>query len=524
MSYKDWSFGRKLVLFIGVILTIDVAGLVTIIVVSRIPDNPLSKVYASLRDRASGEEPDDDTIIAESSEILKHDKDNIKALERRAEAYWNNDNGKLALADYEHLLRLQPNEVKWVEKKADLIRSDDPDGAAALYTRAIAIAGPTFDTLEGRAYCYRNLDKKELALNDLRATLPMKLSCQQLNSRAELFQHFDCTDLAINDLKTSIATTGGSDYERRESLKRLYSIYVESAQYQLAHDALSGFIASVRDKHSLLPGQYGDGLQCDDLKMMGDLLVALGQEDEALKEYKDALKLLETNSSQMSSKIGDYYSLDFYDLRQEIELARLIKDPVQLERIEREATARALAQVQVSKRTWYGGLVELVEMLPNPQRKQLGEATLKYFERIGNDEYVQFDRINLLILLGRKEDARAALVKFKSDPKHASRCITPYMMLGDYKEASALFDTKEMNPERIGFWRLKILLSTGELSSAQQLATKLGKAKSANGEDYWLLSQATLPSGDKSESRRFRKIAAALGNFDALMDIRKGKL
>lgn len=358
MSYKDWSFGRKLVLFIVVLLTIDIAGLVTIVVVSRIPDNPLSKVFASLRDRAIGREPDDETIIAESSEILKHDKDNIKALERRAAAYLDNDNDKLALADYDHLIKLQPNETKWLEQKASLISSEDPNSAAALYTRAIALAGPTFDTLMGRAYCYRNLSKRDLALIDLRATLPMKLSCQQLNSRAELFRHFDCTDLAIIDFKTSLATTGGSDYERRDSLRHLYYLYVRTEQYQLALGVLSGFIASVQDKHSLLPREYGDGLQCDDLKMMGDLLVALGQDDEALKNYQQALKLLE---SEMSSKIGEYYSRDYYDLHQEVELARLIKDPAQVEKIEKEATAKALAQVQVSKRTWYGGLVELVE-------------------------------------------------------------------------------------------------------------------------------------------------------------------
>lgn len=521
MSYKDWSFGRKLVLFIVVLLTIDIAGLVTIVVVSRIPDNPLSKVFASLRDRAIGREPDDETIIAESSEILKHDKDNIKALERRAAAYLDNDNDKLALADYDHLIKLQPNETKWLEQKASLISSEDPNSAAALYTRAIAMAGPTFDTLMGRAYCYRNLSKKDLALKDLRATLRMKLSCQQLNSRAELFRHFDCTDLAIIDFKTSLATTGGSDYERRDSLRHLYYLYVRTEQYQLALGALSGFIASVQDKHSLLPREYGDGLQCDDLKMMGDLLVALGQDDEALKNYQQALKLLE---SEMSSKIGEYYSRDYYDLHQEVELARLIKDPAQVEKIEKEATAKALAQVQVSKRTWYGGLVELVEILPKLRRDELGAATLKYFERIENDDDVQFDRIKLLILLERKAEARAALAKFKTDPKHDFRCITLYMMLGEYKEVSSAFKTKESHPEFIDFLRLRILLSTGEIKVANSLATKLSTSKRARGDDYWLLSQVALASGDKPESKRLKKIAAALGNFDALMDIRNGKL
>ena len=51
MSIKDWSFGRKLMLFVGVLLTIDMAGLAVIIVVSRTPGNPLSKVFESLRDR-----------------------------------------------------------------------------------------------------------------------------------------------------------------------------------------------------------------------------------------------------------------------------------------------------------------------------------------------------------------------------------------------------------------------------------------------------------------------------------------
>lgn len=525
MSIKDWSFGRKLMLFVGVLLTIDMAGLAVIIVVSRTPGNPLSKVFESLRDRGDKDDPDADTIIAESSEILKHDKDNIKALERRANAYYEKSLNKLALADYEHLIRLQPAVAKWLKLKGDVLQGDNPGLAIEAYSKAIAMAGPSFETLIERADCYRTLEKKELALKDLHATAQIKLTCEQLNKRASLYQLLELNDLFVADLKSSIKSADGSDYDRRLSMRDLYKFYVKGQNYKLAFDSLKRFITSISVRTDVNKSEYGAGLQFTDLKMIADLELVMGDSEDSIKHYYQALKSVEALVAKSAGPSGEYYTLDFEDLANEVKIARLLRDQKQIDKIESDVTAKALSQMSSGRRFWYGGLVELLEILPPARRDQLGQATVKCLEPdSGKGDYVEFDRIKALILLGRKDEARVALTKI-SDTKTESFSPVPlYLMLGDYKQVLQLLQSNQEDSDEMGFYKLRVMLSTGDIKAAQILAKQLCQAESIVPDDYLLLSQVAAANHDLAESKRLKKIAAALGQFDALMDIRNGKL
>jgi len=525
MSIKDWSFGRKLMLFVGVLLTIDMAGLAVIIVVSRTPGNPLSKVFESLRDRGDKDDPDADTIIAESSEILKHDKDNIKALERRANAYYEKSLNKLALADYEHLIRLQPAVAKWLKLKGDVLQGDNPGLAIEAYSKAIVMEGPSFETLIERADCYRTLEKKELALKDLHATAQIKLTCEQLNKRAWIYHHLDLIDLFVADLRSAVDTADGSDYDRRQSMRDLYKFYVKSEKYQLAFDCLTGFITKIAVRSDVDKSEYGAGLQYTDVKMIADLQLVMGDSEDSIKHYYQALKSVEALVADSEAPNGEYYTLDFKDLLNEVKIARLLMDQKQIDKIESDTTAKALAQMRSGRRFWYGGLVELLEILPSARRDQLGQVTLKVFEPDeGKTDYAEFDRIKVLILLGRKDEARVAIAKSRAAKSEDFSPVPLYLMLGDYKQVLEIVQSNQEDSGEMGFYKLQALFSIGDSKTAQILAKQLCQRDDIEPEDYLLLSKVLAASNDLAESKRLKKIAAALGQFDALMDIRNGKL
>lgn len=525
MSIKDWSFGRKLMLFVGVLLTIDMAGLVVIIVVSRTPGNPVSKVFESMRERAFNDEPDAEKIIAENSEILKHDKDNIKALESRAAAYYDKSLNKLALADYEHLIRLQPAVAKWLKLKGDVLQSETPALAVEAYSKAIAMEGPSFEALIERADCYRALEKKELALKDLHATAEMKLTCEQLNRRARIYHRLDLNALFVADLKSSVDNADGSDYERRSSMQDLYRYYVKSQKYELAFDCLTGFITKVTVRSDVNKSEYGAGLQYTDVKMIADLELAMGKLDDSIKNYNQALKLNEARVSDSAAPNGEYYTLDFEDLLNEVKIARLLRDQKQIDRIESDVTAKALAQMRNGRRYWYGGLVELLEILPPARREQLGPATIDYLKPdSGKTDYAEFDRIKALILLGRKDEARVAITKSRTSKDEAFSPVPLYLMLGDYKQVLQLVQSSQDDSDEMGFYKLRALFSTSDSKAAQMLAKQLCQGDDIEPDNYLLLSRVAAANHDLEESNRLKKIAAALGQFDALMDIRNGKL
>lgn len=471
-------------------------------------------------------DPNDPISIIEScSATLKHDQHNIKALEERSKAFLANGNVTLALADCQHLMRLEPGKPTWVRKAADIqVMLADP-GAIDSYTRLLAMEPPTGETLLARAGSYATHKMFEQSYNDLQATKSLPLSPGEVLERANMYHSIGKELDSEESLKQVLVTPGGDNVAKVDALKQLSNRYSRLGKFDQALALYNKYIFELVYKDGAQkPGEPRFN-QINYLLMQnqGNLYLVTGARDKAMESYQKALDMVaETNSFDVVT-VGPFGNLLYDDLVAELNLAALLRDPVKQKKCESHVIERAEYLVHNGRTKWYNGrIMNLLKALSPEGRAAFAPTASMLFDIAPKDSIdVQFGRIELLVDLGKNDEARFALESLR-DPL-VFRPVNLYLELGDCQKALARADQISTSPV-IMLAKGRAALACGDLALAKSCMDIVMQSDEPRGEAYLAMSDLAKAQKDIKATRRYRMIAAALGNQQALLEIRDKRI
>ncbi|GMO59566.1 MAG: hypothetical protein Ta2A_05500 [Treponemataceae bacterium] len=179
--------------------------------------------------------------IANYTEALKLDADNVAALERRAWSYTFNAQDAEAAADWNHLLRLNPDAVSYWHGLAGLYTGIDDAKAVSAYSQAIKRL-PKEDSLwYARAFAYSRMGEAAPAAADMDEVIRLNPSAANYCARAEIFAHGGSAEKAVADYTAAIKVSDNS-YDRSAAYQYRGEIYDSLQNYD---DAITDYTAAI---------------------------------------------------------------------------------------------------------------------------------------------------------------------------------------------------------------------------------------------------------------------------------------
>jgi len=465
------------------------------------------------------------SIIKSSTATLEHDQHNIKALEERSKAFLASGNVTLALADCQHLMRLEPGKPTWVRKAADMqVMLADP-GAIDSYTRLLAMEPPTGETLLARAGSYATHKMFEQSYNDLQATKNLPLSPGELLERANIYHSIGKELDSEESLKQVLVTPGGDNVAKVDALKQLSNKYSRLGKFDQALALYNKYTGQLINKDGTQkPGEPRFN-QINYLLMQnqGNLYLVTGARDKAMDSYQKALNMVTKTTSFDVSSAGAFGNLLYDDLVAELNLAALVGDQGEQKKAEAHVIDRARYLADNGITSWYNGrIMNLLKTLSPEGRAAFAPTASMIFDTAPKDSIdVQFGRIELLVDLGKNDEARFALEALR-DPL-VFRPVNLYLELGDCQKALAHADQISTSPV-IMLAKGRAALACGNLALAKSCMDIVMQSDEPRAEAYLAMSDLARAQKDIKATRRYRMIAAALGNQQALLDIRDKRI
>jgi tetratricopeptide (TPR) repeat protein len=185
---------------------------------------------------------DYDRAIAEFSIVLRHDPNEVRALEGRSNAYWYKGKYDLSIADLNKVITIEPgNEHAYWNRANTYYSKHNYPRAMADANQAIKLAPNDPDTYSMRADIEAATENDKRAIEDLDRAIKLALRDKALIERREgLYEATGDYDGAIADLGRLIALDPGNSY----LLAWRSTLYRETGQRALAARDESAFIAT----------------------------------------------------------------------------------------------------------------------------------------------------------------------------------------------------------------------------------------------------------------------------------------
>ncbi len=211
-----------------------------------------------------------DNSIAEFSIVLRHDPNDVRALEGRSNAYWYKGKYDLSIGDLNRVITLEPgNEHAYWNRANTYFSKHDYSRATADANQAIKLAPNDPDTYSMRADIDAAMGDDKGAIKDLGRAIKLTPSDYALIERREgLYEAAGDYDGAIADLSRLLALDPGNSY----LLAERSTLYRISGQPALAARDESVFIATHKKDSSgyliaanMSYGQHQYGAAIDDL-------------------------------------------------------------------------------------------------------------------------------------------------------------------------------------------------------------------------------------------------------------------
>lgn len=464
-------------------------------------------------------------VIKSCTATLERDKHNIKALEERSKAFLANGNTTLALADCQHLMQLEPGEPTWVRNAARVqVMLADP-GAIDTYTKLLTMEPPTGETLLARAGSYATHKMYEQSYNDLQATQNLQLSAGEVLERANMYHHIGKDVDYEKSLRQVLVTLGGDNAAKLDAITQLSNRYSRLGKFSQALALYNEYVNKlVKSVGAQEPGEpRSNQVNYQLVQNQGNLYLVTGARDKAMASYQQALDLVaETNSFDIGAP-GAFGNLLYDDLAAELNLAALLGDQAKQKKAEAHVIERAKYLVDSGLTNWHDGrIMTLLKALSPAGRSAFAPTATRLFDTAPEDSIdVKFGRIELLVDLGKNDEARAALEVLR-DPL-VFRPVKLYLELGDCHKALERADQSSTSPVLMVPKGLAAL-ACGDLALAKSCMEVVMQSDQPRGDAYLAMSYLAAAQKDKNSGNRYKMIAAALGNQQALMDIRDKKI
>lgn len=309
-------------------------------------------------------------VVKETSAALKVNKDDIYALRSRAAAYADLVDYQNALADYDHLIRLEPNKADWYQARSQVhLKSQSYAKALQDVEKAIALSGLDSERLLLRGKTFFSLKRKGEAKKDFDKILNDYKGDQiDLETYLDLFEQylaFFDAESAARTLEIAAAKKGTDEYSFHDKQRSLAEFYVKRLDYDRAEKIYIELVA--------LPDEY---LNYSDFLDYVNLLAIKGDSAASAKLKARAIKFM------TESLTSDRYGTDFIDM---CEAASLLKN-LKLDGRQADYDGMVAAVMPRAKKMFKDydsaaeyrySLLYLLPELPKPRAKELAESFME---------------------------------------------------------------------------------------------------------------------------------------------------
>jgi tetratricopeptide (TPR) repeat protein len=270
------SFGKKLAIFLTVVVVVDVVGFVFLAI--HFPSFWHEHIANKI------EVPDEDWLRQCDDEIRKN-PNNAQNYVTRAEVHQDLLQDKLALADYNKAISLDGGHADWYDARGQLT----PGSAIADFSMAIKLDPDHGEYYVDRAQEYSAEKREREALADFQKALDKNVDASVvLSSRGEMHQDFGEVEDAFADYKQFLAVIENDNDKLSDVCERLAKIYIARGDYD---NALSVASRWAKDEYS----------RDDACTMQGRIFELQGRKSMADEQYRAAIAALESLPSPLSS-------------------------------------------------------------------------------------------------------------------------------------------------------------------------------------------------------------------------------
>lgn len=309
-------------------------------------------------------------VVKETSAALKVNKDDTYALRSRAAAYADLLDYQNSLADYDHLIRLEPNRSEWYQARSQVyFQSDDFEKALKDVERAIALSGLDSERLLLRGKSLLSLKRKTEAKKDFDKILQEYKGDQvELNTYLDLCDRYlDMLDgdSAARTLELAAAKKDTDEYEFHEKQRSLADFYLKRLDYDRAAKIYQELVA--------LPHEY---LNYSDFLKYVNLLAIKGDTAGSTRVKARAIE-------QMTKSLeSDRYGTDFVDMCEAAALLKNLKLDGRQSEYESIVTlvmpkAKKMFKDYDSAVDYRYALLYLLPELPKPKAKELASSFME---------------------------------------------------------------------------------------------------------------------------------------------------
>ncbi len=458
--------------------------------------------------------------IKEASEVLKHDPTDLAALKKRAIAFENSFEYEDALADYDRLIKLEPEHVQWYEHRAeqlgDLERYKE---ALEARTTVISMVGKTAENLIARADVFFNLKDNKKALADLAESekdIPASngpdaestyTKASNNKDRAELYNKLGLQDKYLAYLNQTISASGDDNFEKPDALRERAAYYIDRGQYAIALKDYNQLIEDDQDSVSY--------------ESRADLNLAMGSYKQAISDYQKKLEMLTSENDG-----ADHIRL--YGINGELKLYK---------RLHGEKDFRALAEKRLVKVTEAAKdpdfteseseIVEFIQLLPTDKGHRLARDTLAHLDSLedaDDDQSMQ----DLYYYLGEYPRARQVFNSIEKDSHTYHKAAENELKIGNISAAFKLA-TKSVEMDRLQLCGQEVLaqiyLAKGDLASAKKIQKLIFELKKQNVDADWpdeeINYKIAIAEGKAAEADKYLRQAAANGKDFAVVELLK---
>jgi len=517
------SLQQKLILFFGC-MTITIGLLSSFLYfvytnnqgyINNMARKRLTSAGVDVGDLGESDHKASENIVATTTRILEANPRDVDALEDRAEALAALEQEDKALADYDRLTAIQPNNLDWHNKKLRHLRS------LKRYREAIdednkifALSGTAHNLLERARDSIRIHDNKK-AIADLEKSVSLKSAPTPEGgesadyadkTRAELYRKLNMPEKYFYFINKYIAAT--NDAESFSDALRQKKIY----QIVLGHydEVIADLDSPTERKH--------DSEKEFENWHRSELLLVTGKKNEALRLYQSNFN----TSSESLRTITPPNTI--YACHYVLILYKRLNGQKGFDQFARKTVDQIEGWLRRKKNPTEVAeeAVDLLELLPPQTGKELAQKILPILKN--NDrEDLKFKTFIVLLYLGDDAAAEEIIPESPSlrDSHYYHKRADAELNLGKKQEAlRSARQAIKLNATRSCAFEpmVRAALANGELAEAQKYLDMIFDDDDGveSGSSYYLRSQLMAAKGDGEGARKNLRIAAALGDDQAI--------
>lgn len=441
-------------------------------------------------------------VVAESTAQLQKNPKDLLALKARADAYLELGEYTLCKNDCDKLMHLDPKNTEWLEKKAQALTEDgDSDNKETIKVLSELIAKQAEDksawTYLERARHYQYGDQNKACQADLDATKDLELNADELKKRADLYIDIGNYEQGQLDLKAIVENRENEQYERLPALEKLCACLMYKDTIKAALKKRLDFLqieTDNKDERSLPTGFYYE---------TANLSLASGEKEKASEFYEKSRENEFGTSLEIFAKA--------------LELRALLDD----EASQKESSGHYMDLlsflIQDIDSNWDNqALTRILKRLSPEERARFIKEAIPAYQAIAKERSEAPCALSILYTADGQSDK--ALEQLKAS-ENCSYAIIAKLEAENFTKSLDL--ANELNESASGnSCRALILLSQKKNAAAQKLYDDSKGEFCDDAGALYRMSRVARLLGRKDEAQDFLLKAAAMGNFEALRQIK----